>query len=809
MQAFLSLFYYLIIYNVNGRAAARPFAKRKTRLKTAKKDGFPLFLTEYNALKMLFYRCKTIGRKNALKKFLLYAALSVLVFLAFVCLDNVLSAPLSLSFYVGLLYAGAHPAVLAVIFVSASIVKGDLFIVLSAAVQAALLGSVFMLYNKKKRKPGVETVVFVFLSSIIYLLFDKRADILYKLVYMAVISLFAATCSIACAAIRDKGLTVKLSKSETLSALLAVVFFGAGFSKLAGIDVYKGISVALVMIAVITFDDELPALFCAALCSVYVINYGQTKYALPYAVFFALYYVFAERNRLIAALMVIAAETAFALYFGFYGDYGYAEIIAFGAPQILFALLPKRLFLSEDGFGYLSVEQALNKTSFNAMRSLTASALNRTADSFLQVKTALSSLGAESPSDKKLAQKIAAEIISSCEKCPSREKCRKTRSPDRAALERTAEIGLAKKRISLIDLPKEILDVCLSPNSIIFEVNRLIDGFSEIKERVEKVDGVKNVLYSISSGMSAAAQKLSDSFSAVTRYDAKTEKALIKEFRRNGVKVKGLLVRGNGENAEVCVVYADKAFDKKSASKAIETCVGREFEDTFTAKVSARSSASVFTVKKRYACAYGVSAVTKYNSSESGDVYSVQKISDDKVFIALSDGMGSGKNAGNISDSAVSLIEAFYKAGFDSTIVLSLTNKILSFIKEDDFSAVDICVVDLGDGRCDFYKVGAPYGFILSKEGVRYLEGSSLPLGILDVLTPTVATAVAAAGDMILLVSDGVTDAFGSSAEMIEFLKIAPIKNPQEVADAVLHKALSLCGGYAPDDMTALCVRII
>ena len=731
------------------------------------------------------------------------------MFLSFTCLENVLPAPLSLSLYIGLLYAGANPVLLATLYVSASLLKGDLFVIVSAAVQAALIGSVFMLYNKKKRKPGVELVVFVFLSSVIYLVFDERADVLYKLVYMAVISLFSATCSIACQALRDKGLSVKLTKGESLCALTCVILLGSGAIKLIGVDVYKGISVALVMIAAVTFDDEFPALFCAALCSVFLINYGQTAYALPYAVFFAVYYAFAERNRLISALLVIAAETALAFYFGFYGEYGYAESVAFCVPQLIAALIPKKWIVSEDGFGYLSVEQALNKTSFNAMRSMTASALNQTADSFLQIRDALSSLGANTPSDKKLAKKIAAEILRTCEKCPSYQKCRISKMPDKATLERTAEIGLAKKRISIIDLPKDILDRCVNPNGIIFEINRLIEGFSDMKERLEKTDGLKNVLLSLSSGMSAAAQKLSDDFSAVTHYDAKTEKALIKEFKKTGVKVKGLTLRGNKEDSEICLVFSEKQFDREKALYAIYECIGKDFEQTFTAKVSAKTSAAVFTVKKPFSCAYGVSSATKYNSSGSGDVFSVERISADKVFIALSDGMGSGEKASSISDSAISMIESFYKAGFNSPTVLSLANKILSFVKEDDFSAVDICVVDLNDGKCDFYKIGAPYGFILSKEGVRYLEGSSLPLGILDSLTPTVASTFAATGDMILLLTDGVTDAFGSSAEMIEFLKTAPVKNPQEVADVVIKKALSLCGDFAPDDMTALCVRII
>lgn len=742
--------------------------------------------------------------KNILK-----SAVSVtLAFLAFLCLDNVLPAPLSLSAYVALLYANANPVLAAVIYLSAALVRGDLYITLSAAVAAALIGIVFMLYNRKKRKPGVEIVVYLFLSSVIYLIFDERAEILYKLVYMAIICLFSATCAITVSTVKDKGLTIKPTKGELLCAVTAVLALSAGAYKLLGAEIFKGLTVSLVMIAVIAFEDETPALLSAAFALVFVLERGQTKYALPYLIFFIIYYAFAERNRIISALLVISAETALAFYFGFYGEYGYMDAATFILPQLVAALIPRKLFCPQEGAGYLSVGQALNKTSFNAMRNFTSDRLNDAADGFLQMRSAIAKMSVRSPSEKKLAKKIAAEVCNSCKKCPSYERCKRSAQPDEIKIERIAAAGLTKKRVSIIDVPREILDVCNNPNGIIFEVNRLIDGFSEIKESLEKTEDLKAVLSSIASGMNYSLQKISDDFAKVTRFDAATERALIKEFKKTGVRVKGLTIRGGGRDLEICLIFDPAVFDGERAKAAMKEVFGFEFENTYRTKISSAAEAACFKRSAPLSLAYGVSVATKYNSAKSGDVYSVERLSDKKIFISLSDGMGSGEDAGNISDSAITLIEAFYKAGFRSSTTLSLANKILSFVKEDDFSAVDICVIDLFDGECDFVKVGAPYGFILSGEGVRYLEGSSLPLGIIDAMSPTVASTKVFAGDMILLLTDGVTDAFGSSADMIEFLKTAPQKNPQEVADLVIKKALSLCGGTASDDMTALCARI-
>ena len=169
---------------------------------------------------------------------------------------------------------------------------------------------------------------------------------------------------------------------------------------------------------------------------------------------------------------------------------------------------------------------------------------------------------------------------------------------------------------------------------------------------------------------------------------------------------------------------------------------------------------------------------------------------------------GSGKYAENISSTALSLIESFYKAGLSSELILGTVNKLLSINTEDTFTALDVCVVDLNTCTADFIKYGCPYGFILGDKGIRIVEGSSLPLGIIDELKPAVCSATLNDGDVVLLVSDGVSDAFGSSGEIIDYLRTLPAKNPQTLADQLLSTAIIKNGNQKKDDMTALAVRI-
>jgi serine/threonine protein phosphatase PrpC len=204
----------------------------------------------------------------------------------------------------------------------------------------------------------------------------------------------------------------------------------------------------------------------------------------------------------------------------------------------------------------------------------------------------------------------------------------------------------------------------------------------------------------------------------------------------------------------------------------------------------------------------GIATATKYGESASGDTHAVIKIDERRFMIALSDGMGSGEYARKISESTISLLESFYRAKMPSELILSTVNKLLSFNREETFACVDIGIVNLDTGRTDVVKIGSPMGFILSGNTLRVLDSSSLPLGILDALRPDTATYALQAGDVLLFLSDGITSAFPSTADLYETLKHLPDTNPQQIADDLLSYALSLYGGTAKDDMTVLAVRL-
>ena len=140
----------------------------------------------------------------------------------------------------------------------------------------------------------------------------------------------------------------------------------------------------------------------------------------------------------------------------------------------------------------------------------------------------------------------------------------------------------------------------------------------------------------------------------------------------------------------------------------------------------------------KFDCAFGLSVETKSGSDKSGDCHSEIRLSESKFLFAICDGMGSGEKAQETSNVAISLIENFYKAGFDNDTILSSVNKLLLLQREENFSAIDICVVDLDSGIVDIIKMGSPSGYILTKEYIKIVEGGTLPLGIVGESKPLI-----------------------------------------------------------------------
>lgn len=179
--------------------------------------------------------------------------------------------------------------------------------------------------------------------------------------------------------------------------------------------------------------------------------------------------------------------------------------------------------------------------------------------------------------------------------------------------------------------------------------------------------------------------------------------------------------------------------------------------------------------------------------------------------ILLSDGTGSGEKAGRDSGQVLDLMEKMLEAGYGINSAVGLVNSAL-YAKGEDMNhpTIDVCHLDLYCGKCDFYKVGGAPSFLKRGNSAETIAMGNLPLGIFRNIEKEKITRQLQDGDYLIMMSDGVLDAFGEDGEELLRNAICNLteQNPGEMAEALLHRAILSCEGHIADDMTILVAGI-
>ena len=139
---------------------------------------------------------------------------------------------------------------------------------------------------------------------------------------------------------------------------------------------------------------------------------------------------------------------------------------------------------------------------------------------------------------------------------------------------------------------------------------------------------------------------------------------------------------------------------------------------------------------------------------------------------------------------------------------------------DEDFATVDLTVIDRQSCRARFYKMGAATSFIMRQGRVRKIKGAALPVGIIPRLRLTHISAVLKEGDLIVMVSDGITDADREDTEacwLCDYLSQniyrdnfdAGRLSARQIAADILTEAETRYGGRERDDLTVAAALIV
>lgn len=761
-----------------------------------------------------------IRKKIDFSRFFLYVACGAAAIFLFQIGDN--GEPFSLALFYGMASAGLSPTVSAVLYVCSALPAWNFLLLLLYAGQAVLLAVGFYIQRRFKQtqflKTGILPLICLSLSLGLFvalapftayeLPFEGFAlnALMQKAVLAALLFLLSATFSVAFKALLHKLLRCRLRDDEIVFSLLFFVLVGVGMCRFLSVNTYMGVAFFILLLFACATKDAT-ATVCAFVLSLPPLLVAGTSPA-RFFIYGVAITLFIKSGRLAAVCAFLAVFFSYGYLDGLYAyptDLLVRSILSAVLPALLFVLIPTPLIREMENKLVFYREKHLSRVAINRNRSAVGEQLFEISSVFREIQAAFSALGTGEADEaaKEYIRGCVAEDV--CKQCPHRQNC--TDKGGMVGLNKLIEIGCMKGKASLIDVPRDLADLCVNQSGLLYALNHQLVDYRKYMTEAENAASGRAMLASQAQGVSEILKNLALEQSEPLRLYTEKERALNVALLGAGIVCSEVLVYGDEDDLTLSLITFGKADVKKIAAVASHL-FGTTMMISERLALSQNKFCCILRKKPCFDAAFGVVSVRKSGEVASGDTHSVIKIDEGRFMVALSDGMGSGEYARRISESTITLLESFYRAKMPSELVLSTINKLLTFNKEESFACVDIAVVDLNSGKADVVKIGSPVGFILSGNTVKVLENASLPLGILDSLHPDAAEYELSENDVLLFISDGISDAFGSTADLYETLRSVPMHNPQQLADSLLERALQAYGGVAKDDMTAVAVRL-
>lgn len=729
--------------------------------------------------------------------------------------------PFSLPLFAAALACGLHPFVLAGLYILAgglSFFTGFLPFLLFA-VQGVFFGAVFFIYRKTGKNMRAEFALYALLALAPYLwLFGKYvyADYIKAAILSAVLFLLCLVFLGAVRCLFFRAGRKKLAPEELVFCAAAVAATGIGLYNCAGSYAYESAALFALLLSCALLQSP-KVVFCAlvlgiapAVCQSIAAGAPVLTPVAAMCLYAAIILLLLPSGKLPASLALFIGNMTLRYFLDFSArgtapfteSTFYLTMLVPLIPCFLFAVLPESWLARGAQTLRKYGEKRLTRSSIDKNRAEVGQKLFEISAAFREIENAFSALDTQPQSEQAaqalVAEEIRREVCSQCEKAPS---CDQKTGDSLAKL---VAVGCQKGKANLIDMPAALTAECPNPSALLFSLNRAL---SEYRRRIldeENAAEGRALFAEQAHALADMLKNLAVSQSAPTGAHAEAERALRLALAKIGIACDEILVLG--DLPEIYLTVSGNPAQKRIC-RAAENALGMPFSLSAKRSVAQDKAVLLLHPTPRYDAAFGVASATKEGETDCGDTTSVQRIDERSFLCALADGMGSGTYARRVSDCALNLVESLYRAGMAGDTVLSTVNRLLSFNREESFACVDIATVNLDSGKTDIVKIGSPLSFLLTQGKAEILESDSLPLGILDGVRPTTLSRTLADGDVLVFLSDGITAAFGSSADIADYLCRQPAANPQTLADKFLKEALDRAG-RSDDDMTVLAVRL-
>ena len=399
-----------------------------------------------------------------------------------------------------------------------------------------------------------------------------------------------------------------------------------------------------------------------------------------------------------------------------------------------------------------------------------------------------------------------------CQSCSMRLLCwEKDLNDTMDAFNHLTPILRQQGRVIQSDFGGVIKHRCNRLEEVAGEINRGYGDHCLREGAFRRLSEIRSVVTDQFSGMAELLAEFSHDFRVTEQVDtdaAARVRAVCEEYKMDVHETVCTVGRGNRMQVEIMAVdMAAKIRQKEWLARIGDAC-GREFAPPVVDRVGAFVKITV-SERPRYYMQTGAARICAGGERLCGDAYELFRDGNGRFLAVLSDGMGCGGRAAVDGAMAAGLSARLLKAGFGEDSVLRMVNSALMVKSGDEsLATLDVIAVDLFSGKMRSLKAGAATSLLLSHGRVSRFEQSSLPVGILRDVRFEKQNDTLTAGDVLLLVSDGVYA--GGIGWVEQRLKAyEPSKTSlQALAEEIAETARKLQSNGHADDVTVLALRL-
>lgn len=377
-------------------------------------------------------------------------------------------------------------------------------------------------------------------------------------------------------------------------------------------------------------------------------------------------------------------------------------------------------------------------------------------------------------------------------------------------LENFAQLGKPlkeKERVETADFLKEFSDRCGRAGEMRDEINKNYARYLLREAAQLRAAQVREAVEGHFRTTAGLLEEMAGEFSLYQHFDEEAAQRVASIMRDNGVAPLEVCCRVDkfGRMTIEAEIQRErqKRLNRGAFTREISAACGRVFAPPCVSSAGERCRIQM-SQRPLLQVGRGFSQYSAGGGAFCGDSTNVFYDGCGRLIAVLSDGMGTGGRAAVDGAMTSAMAESLLKAGIGFDSMLQTVNAALMAKSGDEtLATMDIACIDLFTGRTELRKAGAACTILRRGRRAEAIEASSVPVGIMPGVEFAACTRELTAGDLVVMVSDGVV-ATGHEWLMDLVLGWDEEENPNLLAQRVTEEAKKRRSDGHEDDVTAL-----